>query len=166
MQEAPLRPWYRMPFVWLLIGLPATAVVAGFITLYLAITTRDGLVVDDYYAQGKAINRELARDHEAVKLGLAGTLAIAPASNAVAIELRAASGFEPPTELRVVFMHATRAGNDRMLTATRDSVWHYRAPLPDFVPGRYRVQVEAASWRLVGSLHVPGETRIALDPVK
>jgi hypothetical protein len=166
MQEAPLRPWYRTPFVWLLIGLPATAVIASFITLYLAITTRDGLVVDDYYEQGKAINRELARDHEASRLGLTGMLAINPSSNSVDFEMQTANGVEPPSDLQIAFMHATRDGNDRVLTATRDSVWHYRAPLPEFVPGRYRVQVETPSWRLVGSLHVPGETRIALKPVQ
>ncbi len=166
MHEASLRPWYRTPFVWLLIGLPATAVVAGFITLYLAISTRDGMVVDDYYEQGKAINRELARDHEASRLGLTGTLAIVPAGNSVEFELKSASEFEPPPALHIAFMHATRDGNDRVLTATRDSVWHFRAPLPEFVPGRYRVQVETASWRLTGSLHVPGETRIALKPAQ
>lgn len=166
MQEIPIRPWYRTPFVWLLIGLPATAVVAGFITLYLAVSTRDGLVVDDYYEQGKAINRELARDHEASRLGLSGMLAITPAANSIDFELKSASGFEPPPELQIAFMHATRDGNDRLLTATRDSVWRYRAILPEFVPGRYRVQVETPSWRLTGSLHVPAETRIVLKPAE
>mgnify|MGYP003538149290 CR=1 FL=1 len=31
-----INPWYREPFVWLLIAFPLTAVVAGFITLGLA----------------------------------------------------------------------------------------------------------------------------------
>lgn len=166
MLDAEPRPWYRIPIVWMMIGLPALAVVAGFITLYLAVSTRDGLVVDDYYEQGKAINRELARDHEAMKSGLGGALVIAPANNAVELDLHAASGFEPPQQLRLAFMHTTRDGNDRVLTATRGAAWHYSAPLPEFVPGRYRVQVETPRWRLVGSLHVPGETRIALDPAK
>ncbi len=51
--------WYREPYVWLLIAIPACAVVAGFVTLALAIATDDGLVVDDYYWQGKQINRVL-----------------------------------------------------------------------------------------------------------
>ena len=55
------RAWYREPLVWLLISFPLTAVIAGFFTLYLAIISSDGLVVDDYYHRGKEINKSLAR---------------------------------------------------------------------------------------------------------
>jgi hypothetical protein len=166
MSDTEARPWHRTPIVWMIVGLPALAVVAGFITLYLAVATRDGLVVDDYYEQGKAINRELARDREAMKARLGGALAITPAHNAIEFDLRAAAGFEPPSQLRLAFMHATRAGNDRLLTATRGAALHYTAPLPEFAPGRYRVQLETDKWRLVGSLHVPGETHITLAPAQ
>jgi hypothetical protein len=160
------RPWYRLPIVWMMIGLPALAVIAGFITLYLAVSTRDGLVVDDYYAQGKAINRELARDREAVRLGLAGTLAITPVRGSVEVDLTASSGLDAPATLQIAFLHATRDGNDRVMTAARGATLRYAASLPDFVPGRYRVQVETPGWRLVGSLNVPGETQIALHPAR
>jgi hypothetical protein len=29
-------PWYKYPWVWFIMALPASAVVAGFITLYIA----------------------------------------------------------------------------------------------------------------------------------
>jgi len=48
---------------------PAIVVVAGFITLGLAIQSSDGLVADDYYKQGKAINMTLTRDARARELG-------------------------------------------------------------------------------------------------
>ncbi len=38
------------------------AVIGGMTSLYLAVTTSDGLVVDDYYTRGKAINMDLARE--------------------------------------------------------------------------------------------------------
>ena len=63
---------------WLLISLPASAVVAGFITLWLAATTNNSLVVDDYYKEGKAINLQLARDRVASQMGLSGTRRRAP----------------------------------------------------------------------------------------
>ena len=44
-------PWYKERWTWLLMLMPATAIVAGFITLWLAITSFDGLVADDYYKQ-------------------------------------------------------------------------------------------------------------------
>jgi len=41
------RPWYREPWPWVAIGIPAVAVAGGLFTLYLAITHPDPLVVDD-----------------------------------------------------------------------------------------------------------------------
>lgn len=65
-------PWYKERWTWLLMLMPATAIVAGFITLWLAVTTFDGLVADDYYKQGLAINQTLARANAAQELGLVG----------------------------------------------------------------------------------------------
>ena len=56
------KPWYAEPWVWLMISFPLAAVIGGMITIYLAVLTSDGLVVDDYYKRGKAINVDLARD--------------------------------------------------------------------------------------------------------
>jgi uncharacterized protein len=46
------RPWYRQFYPWMLIFLPASAVVGGFITLYLAITHPDILVRKDCVRDG------------------------------------------------------------------------------------------------------------------
>jgi hypothetical protein len=37
----PVLPWWRVPMVWLTISGPAVVVIAGFITLALAIHGRD-----------------------------------------------------------------------------------------------------------------------------
>ncbi len=37
----PSRPWYREPYVWLLIAIPAAAVLTGLITLAFAIASDD-----------------------------------------------------------------------------------------------------------------------------
>ena len=34
---APVTPWYRQAWPWFLISLPATAVIAGSFTFYLAV---------------------------------------------------------------------------------------------------------------------------------
>lgn len=61
-------PWWRFGHVWLLIAGPALVVVAGFVTLWLALTRPDPLVAEDYYRQGLEINQTLtpaiaARNH-------------------------------------------------------------------------------------------------------
>jgi len=48
--SAPLivpRPWYREPWPWVLIALPLTAVVGCMISLWLALSHPDLLVVDE-----------------------------------------------------------------------------------------------------------------------
>ena len=42
----PLRPWYREPWPWVLIAIPALTVIASAITLWLAISNPDPLAVE------------------------------------------------------------------------------------------------------------------------
>jgi hypothetical protein len=42
-----IKPWYREPWPWVAIGIPAAAVIMGMTTLYLALANPDYLVVDD-----------------------------------------------------------------------------------------------------------------------
>ena len=46
-QNNPVTPWYRQFWPWFIIALPASAVVASFITLWIAISNPDQVVVDD-----------------------------------------------------------------------------------------------------------------------
>ncbi|CAN5780962.1 hypothetical protein BH09PSE5_BH09PSE5_13480 [soil metagenome] len=64
-QTSPVpRPWYTYSHVWLVISGPAAVVVAGFVTLYIAIRQPDPVVSQDYYRLGLEINRTL---HEPLK---------------------------------------------------------------------------------------------------
>jgi hypothetical protein len=53
-------PWWTYPLVWMVIAGPAAVVVAGFVTLWLAIRTPDPVVAADYYRRGMEINKTLA----------------------------------------------------------------------------------------------------------
>ena len=68
------KPWYKEPWPWLLAIMPLTAVIAGGFTVWFAVTSSDGLVVDDYYKQGKAINQTKERDRQAQLLGIRAQL--------------------------------------------------------------------------------------------
>ena len=41
------RPWYKEPWPWVAIAIPGAAVIMGVITLYLALSNPDYLVVDE-----------------------------------------------------------------------------------------------------------------------
>ena len=151
------KPWYREPLVWLLIAPPAAAVLGGIATIYLAIATQDGLVVDDYYQQGKAINQVLQRDQAARAHGLRATLRL----DAGRAELRLVAGAGAP-ELTLMLLHATRAAHDIRLTLDRAADGVYRAPLPALAPGRWHAQLEGGDWRLTGSTTLPHTTTLEL----
>lgn len=46
-------PWWRHGFVWMIIAGPAIVVVAGFITLYLAVSRPNEIVDETTYQQGR-----------------------------------------------------------------------------------------------------------------
>jgi hypothetical protein len=56
-ESSQLHPWYRYPWPWVAIAIPAIAVIGGLFTLYLAIINPDPIVVDD--EQYREIRSEL-----------------------------------------------------------------------------------------------------------
>ena len=56
-ESAQSRPWYKEPWPWVAIAIPAAAVIMGGITLYLALTNPDHIVVDEQ--QYREITSEL-----------------------------------------------------------------------------------------------------------
>ena len=88
-------PWHREPLVWLVIAFPLAAVIGGFATLYLAIRSWDGLVVDDYYKKGLEINKVLARDELAQQSGYTASVAVDDAT--VTVRLGSAQGKPLPS---------------------------------------------------------------------
>ena len=138
------EPWYRHPWPWLLAAGPAIVIVAGFATLWIAVETSDGLVADDYYKQGLAINKRLAREETARKLGLSATVQILPGR--LHIDL---SG-QAPEALFVHLAHATRAGYDVRLRLAPVAPGRYEAELERLPAGHWRVVIEdpRGSWRI------------------
>lgn len=158
-------PWYRHRWPWLLAIGPAVALISGGFTFWLAANTTDSMVVDDYYRQGRAINQQLARDRQAIALGLEATLSAQrgaarpgveagdpiPAGATIALQLTALRGTDWPAQLTLRVIHATRAELDAGYVLRHVGAGVYRAPgvLPG--NGRWLVQVEdpGRSWRLV-----------------
>jgi hypothetical protein len=154
------KPWYREPWPWLLAIMPVTAVVAGSLTLWFAITSNDGLVVDDYYKEGKAINQTKERDRLAQALGIHAQLT----SQGRTLHLNLAGRLpSSPGLLTLKIMHPTRGGDDHDATLSWDGS-SYSGTVPALSGSHYRIQLtpEFGDWRLTGTWH-PGSAA-ALDP--
>lgn len=162
-QALQVGRWYREPWPWLLMAGPAAVIVAGVVTIYLAVVSNDGLVADDYYKRGLAINQTLARDAVAQQLGLRARAAFAADFSQVSVSF----GERPPPGDSVVLRlaHAGRPALDRMLPLrAQDGV--FTASFPTLSPGRWQVTLEdtGRSWRLVGDILTPGRAVLEMAP--
>ena len=158
------RPWYREPWVWLMIAIPLAAVIAGLTTIYIAVTTSDGLVVDDYYKRGKAINRDLARDRAAADHQLEARIEIDTAGNRVNLLLQSRD-YVLPAELKLSFLHPTRKGHDQQVLLQQLGAGRYTGQVDELARGSWYLQLEADDWRLSGRVQVPQVNQDILSPL-
>ena len=159
-------PWYRQFWPWFLIALPGAAVVAGIATLLIAMHDPDGLVADDYYREGLAINKVIDRDRKALALGLSGQLSLVGPH-----ELRVVLGGEHRgyKNLTLRFLHPTRAHRDAsVVLKSTGEAGVFRGDRPQLAAGKYYVMLECkeGGWRLMGRLLEPGGKSTPLAPGK
>jgi uncharacterized protein len=164
MQSIPLNatPWYRERWPWLLMAGPATVLVAGAWTGWLAFARQDALVVGDYYKKGKAINQDLRRDRAAAALHAQVTLRHDAAHGVLKGRL---STLEPVRgALQVHLAHATQPEKDLRLLVRPDASGNFAVPLPLLERSRWTVLVEdeKRSWRLEGQWQWPAQGEASL----
>ena len=126
---------------------PAAVIVAGAVTVWLAIASADGLVADDYYKRGLAINQELGRDRAARERGIAAAVR---ARDGV-LRVRLSGRDADPEALFALLVHPTRAAHDERLRLSRVAPGLYETALPRLPRGRWRLILEdpRREWRIV-----------------
>lgn len=157
------RPWHKEPWPWILMAGPAIVVVAGVITLWLAITSNDGLVTDDYYKQGLAVNQSLDRQRQAANLGLYADLMRSGTS--LRLLLRSEDlAMTLPKELTLKLAHPTRSGQDQLVQMKAEGQGFYSGQLSTDIVGRWLLSIEdpAGKWRLHGDWKMDSQDQIQL----
>ncbi len=174
MITAMQKPWYKHPMVWMVIAIPLSAVLAGTVTIYLAVTTEDGLVVDDYYKQGLAINRQIARDQEAARLQLQAQVVVDTDTGFVKVSFDKGMMQDYPVELTLGLRHATQQQQDNFITlqrgidnyyvgragsaaqaGIREGIWHVEISRP--------AEAGNQAWRLSRRVRLQGYSRVHLQ---
>ncbi len=146
--------WYKYKFVWLVVAIPAASVFAGMFMIYLATSTDDGLVVDDYYKEGMAINQNLQRDKTAAQLGLGAQLVVEETGDMVRLSFNKGALAGYPEKLSLHFQHATHSGNDQVLTLVRAPQDQYIGYLQQTIrEGVWHITLSTQEWRLVERVH-------------
>ena len=157
--RTPVPPWYRQRWPWLLMAGPAIVVAASMVTLWLAATTDDAVVADDYYKRGLSINERLQRVERASALGIAAEVHIA-ADGRVRVALTSSSQAPEarPAVVVLAVAHATRGGSDRRAELVLGPEGSYDGNIEPVGPGRWLVSLETQSWRLP-AVAIAGDVR-------
>lgn len=158
-------PWYREPWPWLLMAGPVAVIIAGFATVWLAVISSDGLVVDDYYKQGLAINQTLQRDALAMRRAYRAELQLDAGGRKAVLTLVSADSGKLPELLKLRIVHPTQAGHDRLLLLRRSAAGDYVGAGNPPSAGRWLLVLEdvEGSWRLTGSVMLPSAGTVILD---
>lgn len=166
MTTETLEPWYRQFWPWFLIAFPATAVIAGIITIVIAVKTEDGLVEDDYYKAGLAINRTLERTQIASRLALAADASWDKLTHSLTLELKGKLD-TLPDRLDMTLLHPTRAHLDNKIQLyIVPGQSRYTGRLELINSGSWHVILEPGdkNWRLTGRVNLPQQTSWKIQP--
>jgi len=150
---APIRPWYREPMLWLVLALPAAVVVAGFLTLAIAIRSGgDDAVRDPVQRVGKGQTIDLGPDRVAAQRSLRGRLQLA--ADTEAVELVADGADFDADRLTLRLSHPTEAREDLSLELVRVDAQRHLGRLVVPRDHAWNLQLAPAdgSWRLQGRL--------------
>ncbi|TDT39396.1 hypothetical protein DES49_2321 [Halospina denitrificans] len=160
------RPWYREPWPWVLIAIPAAAVIWSIFLIIVSFNYQVSMVEDDYYDEGMGINRELSRDVEAASLGLTAEVD-ASAGKHLDITLNSEQQ-RNWDKLKIELLHPTLGDRDQSVTAQRTGAGQYRARIDELSEGRWYLDIRNADneWRLKGELELPREEPLVLKPIR
>ncbi len=153
--QRPIPPWYRQGWPWLLIALPASAVVAGILTLIIALHSPNALVVDDYYKEGLAINQEKHRLKHAAEMQLSGLLR--GDRNNLTLSLYAREPISENT-LQLRITHATRSELDQTIMVKRGADGSYRGQYAKLKRGYWYLLLQnpGRTWEIRSRTHIDG----------
>jgi hypothetical protein len=142
---------------------PLAAVLMGVVMMVLATRSDDGLVSDDYYKQGLAINQILDRERRAAALRVSGMLEFS--ADRGQVHLRLDQDGDPPPALSLTLVHPTRAGLDQSVTLIRTAPGIFSGELRAPIAGRWLLALEDDDrrWRVSGAWRTE-EDRVTLRP--
>ena len=168
LDPTPNRPWWKEPMVWLIAGLPATAVVASFTTYFIAAHDPDSLVKADYRKEGFAVvTAATEADKAAAALGVSAHLTARNGQMEVVLRGHLTAR---PKQIALNIVHPSKENQDIHILLAHSHELSYIAPAPDTGSGK-RILVlepEDRTWRITGQWMAPfsGMTELVAEGSK
>jgi hypothetical protein len=159
------RPWWREPMVWLVGGLPLTAVIAGLTTVWIASRNADDLVKEGYVKEGMTVGQIQESDRVAENLGLVAEASVVEGRIRLAISSTQANRIMPAMIL-LTLAHPTDALQDSAVVLKHAGDGLYLGPAPSLPAGKRHVLLESAEqgWRLKGIWEAPFTATLTMKP--
>ncbi len=147
------RPWFKEPYVWMLIGIPLSSVLVGIFFITTAVQNKDTLVRDNYYKDGLAYNSELQWDKKAKEMDI--RLEMLVNNNEMHMTLMN-SRLAPPLTLKMSLGHPTIPEKDRESHLQLKQDKSYIGFIEALEDGRYYLLLECAEqqWRIRKDIQV------------
>lgn len=157
------KPWYQHFWPWFIISMMIAVVIAIAITVSLIIKNPVSMVVDDYYNEGRAINRQLDKLNQAAVLGLAVEVSFEDTLINVAFIQGVPAD---KTAIRLRFYHPTLDSRDFEILVPHASQGRYRADIPHRLDGHWRLDIEPfdGQWRLSQQIELPSTKVFKVQP--
>ena len=133
-----IEPWYKQFWPWFIMALPASAVVAGIITVFIAFDNADSLVVDDYYKAGLAVNDQIQLQKNAMNYGYAAKLRRL-ADNRLFLKFDNAA--PEAQELELQWVHPVDAKKDFSIVMNRQNDGSFHNKSANDISGRWYLRM-------------------------
>lgn len=146
-------PWWKERMVWLVIGLPLSAVVASLATVYIASRDPDDLVKTEYAKSGMSVVEPRDALDAAARLGMSAALVYRDGS----LRLRVDHSPGKHEQLQLTLVHPTKAELDQTIPLQAVGQGAYQAQVALTGQGKRQLILEPPDhhWRLVGAWQAP-----------
>lgn len=171
MNEQTAKPWYREPWLWLVLSPIILVVVVCAIMVTIAVRYADDTVSDTYYKDSRMYHYSARQDERAHEFGLAGMVQFQSTAGKVVLELN--GDLEYPERLLLTLNHPVEADLDRHILLTRASASRYTASIDQPLRHRWYLRLMPelhpdrhlkAEWRLKGEIDFDQGDAAPLNP--
>ena len=168
MQEIQtVKPWYKQFWPWMIMGLPASVVVASIVTYFIALDGIDSVISKDYYKEGLAINADLTLDKKAETLGLVADVELLDSNVTLKLSAPDANVLKEmqsrPIQFELEILSFKAKNLDSVLIPAEPGVWR-RKLNGQVSKATWNARVLGGEWRITQRIENTVPTHFVLKP--
>lgn len=159
-------PWYKQFWLWFMLVPLGVLMTGSFYLLYVSIVTNDGVVVDNYYRDGKGY--VVRKEEDAFARAMDLNAKVFWSDDTIKIKLNG-DLTPPPETLELLIIFPTAQQYDVYVELKHRGLGEYIGTLPEQVSGRRMLQLHPidadTDWRLHADTTLPPQSaEIELNP--